>query len=150
MPPQCSLKGGQKFGIAVGGNAIRNSVQMHNLLEEQMSYLYNIICLFVSNKVSHLGKSINYYHNGISSPLCARKFEHKVHKNISPGMFKNWEESIESRVRTLSFTCVANLTSFQTILHIFLELGPRILLLYHEECFVMPQSSHLGHWNAVL
>ena len=149
MPPQCSLKVGQKFGIAVKGDAIRNSVQTHNLLEEQMSYLYNIICLFVSNKVSHLGKSINYYHNGINS-LRARKFEHKVHKNISPGMFKNWEESIEFSVLTLSFTCVANLTSFQTILHIFLELGPRILLLYHEECFVTPQSANLGHWNAVL
>ena len=79
--------------------------------------------------MSHLKKSINYYHDGISSPLHTKKSLYKIHRNICPAMFRNGEGTIESGVLTLSLVFLVNFTSVYKILHIFLELGPNTSLI---------------------
>ena len=111
MSPQGSLEVGQEFRILIGGNAMRNSMQIYHLLEQQMIYMYYIICPLAGNKLSILE---NFPTTTMikSALLCVHGSPStKSIGNISRWMFRNREGSIEysplySSVLTLSLVCL--------------------------------------------
>ena len=75
-----------------------------------------------------------------SAPLCVRGSHSTKSMEISvQGCSGIGRGPIESSVLTLSLALLANLIPFHKVFHIFLQLGPILLLLYHKEYFVAPK-----------
>jgi len=57
-------------------------MELYNFLKEEIHNVCYIITVVASNKVCHLGESINYHHNSILPSRGLWEGNNKVHANI--------------------------------------------------------------------
>jgi hypothetical protein len=116
-------------------------MKSNNFFEKQICNVCCITGFLTWNEMCHFRKSIDYHEYGITTSLCPRQSQHKIHAYCIPRPLWYWQWLIQPCILSFPLCVLENSTSVDKFLDICPHSWPIIQVVQLRKCFIMAEMS---------